>query len=323
MSTPPERHIFFANLCHEIRLMIWEVVIGPPSVHRIYGGRPLHLASASASLIQSTTTARAALSVSRVDRDIILQWILPDEIPFDCERISMCRERHGVLRYNAAKDIICFIGMIPETRLPKCFEAMDFTPFYHASLARVAWIHTVEKIAMDFGIGGVRLTGYTLLHDESYRPLARFCSWFRGLKRFYVIYKPLGTWMHLLSWCSNGYGLEVFRKGLEQSQESLLGELDAPIPFCDEGKNSESHYAGTSIYDVFLQGMAAVEWLYWRQNNKDQLYEIEQLNKRRAKLLHQCREMANESDPLLLEKKCLSNLRVGVLLRIDRDRRKI
>jgi hypothetical protein len=195
---------------------------------------------------------------------------------------------------------------------------VNFDNFYTAPMARVEWIHTVEKLAMEFGGGEHRLPMHTLFDQTPYTLLAKFCAWIKRLRRFYAIYRPPDKWVDMGETVPEGETEP--RKSRVVSREKLLSYLESHIPWCVEGENSRGYFAGTCSDDGHLEGMTAFEWLESRQRNCALIMEVSKLNIWRRNLLHRCHQSADEWDLPPHEKENVLNLRVGILLHINQTR---
>ncbi|KAH6609048.1 hypothetical protein Trco_002394 [Trichoderma cornu-damae] len=315
MSTPLDKHATaFTTLCPEIRLRIWEVAIGSPSVRRIYASiTPGHPISPTPDLVRSTATARAGLAVSRADRDLIRRWIVPDEIPFACGCDGPCPLRQGVLRYNAARDIVCFANMLPVDSSLKTALPWSFYGFYRLEKSIGAWAHGIQKVAIELD--------RSILVDLDWEPSAQasvcmcltyFCILFLRLQRLYAVYEPADGWLNQDAADEESEPQEA------APREMTADSVGALIPWCDEGETDAGHYADTCNGDAYFSGMAALEWLKSRRGNAALVQEVTQLSRWRDKLRQQCRGLADKGSWGLTrdEQDCLSGVSVRYLLHL-------
>lgn len=316
----------FTGMPVELRLQIWEAAIGSSNVHRIRGNIEWHRPSKTRELIKSTATARAGLSVSRLDRAIIRRWILPNEIPLTCDCTFQCRRREGVVRYHAANDIVCISWELARNTPMEYMERAAVSS-YHFTLQPTAWVHDVRKLATDC----THLPQRFKLTPKDFRHwcFARFCSYFRGLEQFYVVYRPENGRL-VEEAVDEDVVDEAPRTEEAQTEETPEDDreddqeddskLRALVPWCDEDKDDTGYYTGTCDDDAYLSGRVALDWLTSRRGDAALLQEIGDLHRWRAKLGKTCKFLSSKRRPTLLsrpERATLSRVSVRYLLHLE------
>ncbi|KAL7906059.1 hypothetical protein GGI35DRAFT_482845 [Trichoderma velutinum] len=281
MSTKQDNHVSsFNNLPAEILLIIWEMVIrSPRALHVVAEG--FFKIRTSPALIQTTAAARAALSVSRAHRDLILRHILPNTIVLRGDELAPL----NIVRYNAAKDIIC-VAWPSSTMLDWTCEAVSLRmrkiAVYEKLLDNISWMHKVQKLALEFEIECI------------YNIRSSIHRWFSGLKELYVLC-PTNLVLDTDDEDEeedNPQGAPSQETSQDVSQEvtleSFMGtgiESIAPTP--KQNNNAflyTATYTGVCEDDLYLSGRAALEWLGPRQSNNSTIQEVEEQNRNSEKL---------------------------------------
>ncbi|KAL7939254.1 hypothetical protein V8C35DRAFT_4154 [Trichoderma chlorosporum] len=275
----------FSRLPNELRLKIWEAALESPRVYRVELNDRLDV-STSEDLKSSTAAARSALGVSRVDRNLILKHILPDEIPLPntfrrdrnakgCEGVEVVRYNHdNVVRYNAAKDVICLIWptstiwwhqfqRIRHVHLPITFSRTRYT---------TVWMNKVQKLALEMG---PREPAERVMEYVTRNPLSDF---FTGWKQLYIV-------------ISGKDGEEEEETETEDSlfqgmpedmmtlEMFMTMKIKAPAPMRNDDAFLHTNiYIGTSGTDMYLSGRAALQGLGSRRHNDKFIQKIEEYN---------------------------------------------
>ncbi|KAK0757820.1 hypothetical protein N5P37_009836 [Trichoderma harzianum] len=285
MSTNDGRLVpCFDNLPNELLIKIWERVIGSHRVLRVTT-RNQGRVVATAALARSTAAARAAVSVSRAHRALILEHILPNEITIwgynsfrGCFYSPRC-----VVRYKAARDILYVswpsTDMLSWTRLQSWEKVRPRA--YEKAVARTSWMHNVQKLALDWGPGYIHET-----QDAIFR-------WFGGLKELYTV-------------CPTNEMLDTEDEDAEEdnpqdapsqevsqdvSQETTLEsfmemESTVPTPEHEHDNNAFLHtgtYKGVCEDDSYLSGRAALKWLGPRRSKMAIIQAVERYNEESEK----------------------------------------
>lgn len=260
----------FNNLPNELLIKIWEKVIGSHRVLQVTA-RNQGKVVVTPALIRSTAVARAAVSVSRAHRALILENILPNEIPIwgynsfrGCDYSPLC-----VVRYKAARDIL-YISWPSD-------DMISWAPLQSwKAMARTSWMHNVQKLALDWGLGYIPET-----QDAIHR-------WFGGLKELYTV-------------CPTNEMLDTEDEDAEEdnpqdappqevsqdvSQETTLEtftelESTAPTPEHEHNNDAFLHtgtYKGICKDDTYLSGRAALKWLGPRRSKMVIIQQVERYN---------------------------------------------
>lgn len=264
----------FSGLPKEIRMLIWEHVISP-SVHRISAISPMPTmrVRASDTLARSTAPARAALAVSREERAIILEWLLPNEMP-----VLGGGNKSGFLRFHASRDIICFVWEVLRRQFIslsiKWWQAGRFRE--GVADQRPAWISQVQNMAMELAPTetGWHADPPTHLVFASFG-LGNHCSWFSGLKRLYIVCEPREEplWSRFIERLNPDGSVSV---KLAKGCEVRLNKEHVREAFLHAGT-----YSGRDEVQVYLSGEAAIERLQRRRSACTAVREVFGLNKRR------------------------------------------
>ncbi|KAL5095487.1 hypothetical protein Trisim1_000261 [Trichoderma cf. simile WF8] len=260
----------FNNLPTELLIDIWQRVIGSHRVLRVTT-RNQGKVVVTPALVSSTAAARAAVSVSRAHRALILENILPNEITiWGYNSFRGCSYgRRCVVRYNAARDIL-YVSW-PSTNMDR------WTPLQSwKAMARTSWMHNVQKLAFDWGPGYIHAT-QDAIHQ-----------WFGGLKELYTV-------------CPTNEMLDTEDEDAEEenpqdappqemsqdvSQETTLEsfmemESTAPTPEHEHDNDAFLHtgtYKGICKDDTYLSGRAALKWLGPRRSKMAKIQQVERYN---------------------------------------------
>ncbi|TFB02807.1 hypothetical protein CCMA1212_005230 [Trichoderma ghanense] len=283
MPTPEKKEaLTFSSLPTEIRLQIWEHVI-TPSVHRIFAVTPTPSmqVQASRTLVQSTKPARAALAVNRAERAIILRWLLPNVMPV----LGQKSRKRGVLRFHAAKDIICFVWEV----LRRQFVSLSIKWWQVGRFEegadgdgdadqRPAWMLQIQNMAMELAPTdqGWPDNAPTHLVFASFG-LGNHCSWFSGLKRLYIVCEsrdePLRPRFVERTNPDGSVSVKVAKGYVVRTKKEHVRAA-----FLHTGT-----YSGRDEAHAYVSGAAAIEKLQMRRSACTAAKEVFGLNKRRRK----------------------------------------
>ncbi|KAL7786042.1 hypothetical protein V8C43DRAFT_324876 [Trichoderma afarasin] len=252
----------FNNLPTELLIDIWQRVIGSHRVLRVTT-RDQGRVVVTPALVSSTAAVRAAVSVSRAHRALILENILPNEITiWGYNSFRGCfYGRRCVVRYKAARDILYVTGLLynPGKRWPGPVGCIMF-----------------KKLALDWAPGYIHET-QDAIHQ-----------WFGGLKELYTV-------------CPTNEMLDTEDEDAEEenpqdappqevsqdvSQETTLEsfvemESTAPTPEHEHDNDAFLHtgtYKGICKDDTYLSGRAALKWLGPRRSKMAIIQQVERYN---------------------------------------------
>ncbi|KAH0489404.1 hypothetical protein TgHK011_009836 [Trichoderma gracile] len=282
MPTPKKKEaLTFSSLPTEVRILIWGHVISP-SVHRISAITPMPSmrVRASSTLARSTAAARAALSVSRADRAIILRWLLPNEMPV----IGGSSNKRGVLRFHAARDIICFVWemlrrqfislSIMWWQVGRFQEGADGSDADH----RPAWMSQIQNMAMELAPIDARWLENTPMHLAfASFGLGNHCSWFSGLKRLYIVCEPRDEPPR------RKYVQKVHSDGTVTLKRAKNYVVRTKKEHVRTAFLHTETYPGRDETHAYVSGAAAIEKLQKRWSACTAVKEVFALNKRRQK----------------------------------------
>ncbi|KKP07208.1 hypothetical protein THAR02_00744 [Trichoderma harzianum] len=286
MSTGQDRLVpSFNNLPTELLIKIWESVIGTHGVLRVTTRNHGRVVVTPA-LARSTAAGRAAVSVSRAHRALILENILPNEITIwgynsfrGCPYSPTC-----VVRYKAARDMI-YVGwpssdMSNWTRLQSLKTAHPH--MYEKAVARTSWMHNVQKLALDWGPGYIHETQDAI------------SQWFSGLKELYTVCptnEMLDTEDDEDAEEDNPQDAPSQEVPQDVPQETTLESLmemesTAPTPEHEHDNDAFLHtgtYKGVCEDDTYISGRAALEWLGPRRSKMAIIHAVERYNEESEK----------------------------------------
>ncbi|KAL7953398.1 hypothetical protein V8C34DRAFT_297094 [Trichoderma compactum] len=270
----------FSGLPTELRIRIWEIVIGPHRVIQVTTQIHGEVIVTSA-LVQSTAASRAAVSVSRTHRDLILEHILPNTITISGFNPYRGRIYHplSVVRYKAARDIL-YIASPGTTMLNRSLlRSLEilYPDAYEMVMAKASWMHNVQKLAVDSSPRCIREAQDDIL------------GLFRGLKELYSV-------------CPMNEAPDTDDEDAEEdnpqdapsqeasqnvSQETTLESFmemqsTAPTPEHEHDNDAFLHtgtYKGVCDDDIYLSGRAALKWLGPRRSKTAAIQKVESYNK--------------------------------------------
>ncbi|PTB65817.1 hypothetical protein BBK36DRAFT_1169510 [Trichoderma citrinoviride] len=279
MSTPEmKKGLTFSDLPTEIRLQIWEHIIRP-SVHRISAVSPaptMHV-QASRTLARSTAPARAALAVNRAERALILRHLLPNEMPV----FGHNKTKHGVLRFHAAKDIICFVWEVLRRRFIslsiKWWEMGRFKGEGDAGGdQRPAWMSQVQNMAME--LAPTERGWHENAPIFASFGLGNHCSWFSGLKQLYVVCEPQDDQLRARFVARTDPDGTVSVVKVDKGYVVKLQKQHVREAFLHTGT-----YAGRDETHAYVSGAAAIDKLQARRSACTAVSQVFAVNKRRGK----------------------------------------
>ncbi|OPB44670.1 hypothetical protein A0O28_0029890 [Trichoderma guizhouense] len=274
----------FNNLPSELLIDIWQRVIGSHRVLRVTTQNQGRVVVTPA-LVSSTAAARAAVSVSRAHRALILENILPNEITiWGYNSFRGCfYGRRCVVRYKAARDILYVswpsTDIISWTRLQSLKTARPHT--YEKAVARTSWMHNVQKLALDWVPGYIHET-----QDAIHR-------WFSGLQELYTVCPTNEMPGTEDEDAEEDDPQDAPSQELSQdvSQETTLEsfmemESTAPTPEHEHDNDAFLHtgtYKGICEDETYLSGRAALEWLGPRRSKMAIIQKVEKYNEESEK----------------------------------------
>ncbi|ETS07147.1 hypothetical protein M419DRAFT_69043 [Trichoderma reesei RUT C-30] len=284
MSTPLKKEaLTFSSLPREIRLQIWEHVISP-SVHRIsaISATPSMRVRASSTLVRSTASSRAALAVSRAERAIILRWLLPNEMPVIGGGKNN-NNKHGVLRFHAARDIICFVWEVLRRQfISLSIKWCQVGRFQEGADGdadpRPAWMSQIQNMAMELAPieAGWHENAPMHLAFASFG-LGNHCSWFSGLKRLYIVCEPREELLRP----------RFLQKTHPDGTVTVKMVKDYVVKMKKEHVRAAflhtATYSGRDETHAYISGATAIERLQMRRSACTAVKEVFGLNKRRQK----------------------------------------
>ncbi|UKZ75769.1 hypothetical protein TrVFT333_003463 [Trichoderma virens FT-333] len=316
MLVKSDKHVpSFNSLPVELLLQIWEMAIELPRVLRIMLTTDSELARPTPALIRSTATARAAVSVDRLHRYIILRYLLPNTIPV----VNKAWIPSGVARYNAAKEIIyinwpliaTFASDLMVKRSAQNWRIRDPGEDETAQRIGSTWMQHVQKLALDPEIelrSVIRrmLRAQCIIHCE-----------FHVLKQLYIVC-PTFTVPDL-----DARDAEEESRPRSTPQDTpqntpqemtleMFMEMKSKPPAPEQNDDAWLHngtYTGVYKGDTYLSGKQALEWLGPKRSKTALIRKVENYNRQKEEM---SKKRGSAADPA-------AEMKAGILLHIIGD----